>query len=56
MDVQLCESDVSPIHLQGPKSREIIRKIFGDGVANLKYYRLQQIEFEKIQLVISRTD
>ena len=55
MDVQLCEPDVSPLQLQGPKSREIIRKIFGDEIANLKYYRLKQIEFEKIPLVISRT-
>ena len=56
MDVQLCESDVSPIKLQGPKSREIIRKIFGDEIANLKQYRLKEIEFKKIPLVISRTD
>ena len=55
MDVQLCEPDVSPLQLQGPKSREIIRTIFGDEIANLKYYRLKQIEFEKIPLVISRT-
>ena len=50
MDVQLCEPDVSPLQLQGPKSREIIRKIFGNEIANLKYYRLKKIELSLIHI------
>ena len=39
MNVQICEPDVSPLQLQGPKSREILRLAFGDAPAELKYYR-----------------
>ncbi len=39
MDVQISEPDVSPLQLQGPKSRDILRAAFGDAPTELKYYR-----------------
>ena len=55
MDVDLSEPDVSPLQLQGPKSREIMGTIFGKEISNLGYYRLRKIKFFGIPLVISRT-
>ena len=55
MDVEICEPDVSPLQLQGPKSREILRKAFGDAPAELKYYRFMEYDWEGVPLVISRT-
>ena len=38
MDVTIREPDVSPLQVQGPRSKHVIRKLFGDDVMNLKYY------------------
>ncbi|WP_147126101.1 glycine cleavage T C-terminal barrel domain-containing protein [Shimia ponticola] len=55
LDVEICEPDVSPLQLQGPKSGEIMVDLFGESVRELKYYWLREVELEGIPLVISRT-
>ena len=55
LDVNIQEPDVSPLQLQGPKSGDIMAKLFGEGIRDLKYYWLREIELEGIPLVVSRT-
>ena len=55
MDVRIAEPDVSPLQLQGPKSGEIMRALFGDGILDLKYYWLREMELDGIPLIVSRT-
>ena len=55
MDVTSTEPDVSPLQLQGPNSGDVMKALFGDGVADLRYYWLEEKELEGIPLVISRT-
>jgi glycine cleavage system aminomethyltransferase T len=39
LDVSIREPDVSPLQVQGPRSKDVIRALLGDEVANLRYYR-----------------
>jgi len=55
LNVNLCEPDVSPLQLQGPKSGAIAKAIFGDIIDSLRYYWLEEIELNGIPLIISRT-
>ena len=55
LDVQIKEPDVSPLQLQGPNSGLIMQALFGDGISDLKYYWLRELELEGIPLVVSRT-
>ena len=55
LNVNIQEPDVSPLQLQGPKSGDIMAKLFGEGIRDLKYYWLREIELEGIPLVVSRT-
>jgi aminomethyltransferase len=55
LDVNICEPDVSPLQLQGPKSGEIMKALFGDEIMDLKYYWLRELELDGIPLVVSRT-
>ncbi|SHL84279.1 aminomethyltransferase [Roseovarius marisflavi] len=55
MDVTICEPDVSPLQLQGPKSGEIMKALFGDDIMSLKYYWLRELELDGIPLIASRT-
>ena len=55
MDVDISEPDVSPLQLQGPKSREVLRAAFGDAPTELKYYRFMEFDWGGVPLIISRT-
>jgi aminomethyltransferase len=55
MDVTIREPDVSPLQVQGPRSKAVISALFGDDVMNLKYYWCAQAEIDGIPLVVSRT-
>ncbi|MGI9476439.1 MAG: glycine cleavage T C-terminal barrel domain-containing protein [Hyphomicrobiaceae bacterium] len=55
LDVKVEEPDVSPLQLQGPKSREILRAAFGDEPTELKYYWFMEYDWDGVPLVISRT-
>ena len=55
MDVNITEPDVSPMQLQGPKSGEVMRALFGDQINDLKYYWLRELELDGIPLIVSRT-
>ena len=55
MDVDISEPDVSPLQLQGPKSRDVLRAAFGDAPTELKYYRFMEFDWGGVPLIISRT-
>ena len=55
LDVEISEPDVSPLQLQGPKSRDIMVKVFGDKILDLKYYWFKRFTINGINLVVSRT-
>ena len=55
LNVKISEPDVSPLQLQGPTSQEIMVKLFGDGIKDLKYYWLKEYNLDGIPLVVSRT-
>jgi aminomethyltransferase len=55
MDVDICEPDVSPLQLQGPRSMDVMKALFGDDIADMKYYWLRHLELDGMKLVVSRT-
>ena len=55
LNVKITEPDVSPLQLQGPTSGEIMVKLFGENIKNLKYYWLREYNLDGIPLIVSRT-
>ncbi len=55
LDVTIREPDVSPLQLQGPKSGEVMRALFGDSIMDLRYFWLREMELDGIPLIVSRT-
>ena len=55
LDIDICEPDVSPLQLQGPKSGEIMHSLFGDKISELRYYWFADFELDGMPLIISRT-
>jgi glycine cleavage system aminomethyltransferase T len=55
MDVMVREPEVYPVQVQGPRSKDVIRTLFGDAVADLRYYWTAEAELDGIPVVVSRT-
>ncbi len=54
-EVHIFEPDASPLQLQGPKSRDIMVKVFGESILDLKYYWHREYKWNGISLIVSRT-
>ena len=54
-DVQLGEPDVSPLSLQGPKATDLMEKISGNWVRDLKFFYFKETTIDDIPVVIARS-
>jgi glycine cleavage system aminomethyltransferase T len=55
LNVNITEPDVGPMQVQGPKSREVMTDLFGEGILDVPYYYLERYELDGMELIISRT-
>ncbi len=53
--VQIREPDVSPLQIQGPKSKEVMDRLFGQEILELPYYHFAEKKLDGIPLVVTRT-
>jgi len=54
-DVSLREPDVSPLQIQGPKSADLMRRVFGPPIDDLGFYRFIETALDGVPLVVART-
>ncbi len=55
MDVRLSEPDASPLQIQGPRSKDVVRDLFGQEVLALRYYWFSETELDGIPVIVTRT-
>ena len=55
LDVNVGEPDVSPLQVQGAKSKPVMQKLFGDEVLELPYYYFIETSLDGIPVVVTRT-
>ncbi|HEV8339033.1 MAG TPA: glycine cleavage T C-terminal barrel domain-containing protein [bacterium] len=55
MRVTIEEPDVSPLQVQGPKSKPVMQTLFGDRVLDLAYYHFFEADLDGIPIVVTRT-
>ncbi len=53
--VKIAEPDVSPLQVQGPKAKDVMRALFGDPVMQLRYYWFVETKLNGIPVVVTRT-
>lgn len=55
LDVRLREPEAYPLQIQGPRSRDLVRDLFGDDVGDLAYYTFTRTEVDGIPVIVTRT-
>ena len=55
LDVEIVEPDVHPLAVQGPKAEALMVRVFGEGVADLRFFGAGRFAFNKVEIVISRS-
>src|SRR5436309_3472127 len=55
MDVDISEPDVSPLQVQGPDSKNVLKDLVGPKVLDLGYYYFMSKKIDGIPVVITRT-
>ena len=55
LDVTIREADVAPLQVQGPKSRDLMAKLLGPEILDLRYYFWTESKLAGAPVVITRT-
>ncbi len=55
LDVTIKEADVAPLQVQGAKSKELMVKLLGESILDLKYYYWTHAEIAGAPVVVTRT-
>ena len=55
LDVTIREADVAPLQVQGPKSKDLMVKLLGPEILDLKYYFWTEAKIAGAPVVVTRT-
>ena len=55
LDVEIEEPDVSPLAVQGPKSDDLMERLFGPEVRDIKFFRYKRLAFMDTEFVVARS-
>ena len=55
LDVTIREADVAPLQVQGPKSKDLMSKLIGPEILDLRYYFWTEAKIAGAPVVITRT-
>lgn len=55
LDVLVDEPDVSPLAIQGPKAEELMVRVFGERIRDIRFFRFDMFEFMGQDLAIARS-
>ncbi|WP_298935620.1 dimethylsulfoniopropionate demethylase [uncultured Ruegeria sp.] len=55
LDVLVDEPDVSPLAIQGPKADELMARVFGDRVRDIRFFKFDMFQFEGRDLAVARS-
>ncbi len=55
MDVEICEPDVWPIAVQGPKADDLMARVFGEEVRDIRFFRYRRLAYQGHYFIVARS-
>jgi dimethylsulfoniopropionate demethylase len=55
LDVYICEPDVSPLAIQGPKAEDLLADIFGEDIRKIGFFKFDIFDFHGTKQLIARS-
>lgn len=55
LNLAVFEPDASPMAIQGPKALDVVRDLFGDWVADMRYFMFRETMLDDIPLILARS-
>ena len=55
LDAKVFETNISTLAIQGPKSENVMKKVFGKNISNLKFFSYDYFEFKGVKHMISKS-
>ncbi len=55
LEVDVTEPDVWPLAVQGPKADDLVSRVFGEAVRDIRFFRFYRLPFHGHDLVIARS-
>ena len=55
LDVLIDEPDISPLGVQGPKADELMARVFGDAVRDVRFFRFGIFDFQGRSMAVARS-
>lgn len=55
LDVEVSELDVWPLAVQGPKAEDLVVRVFGEAVRDIRFFRYKRLPFRGHTLIVARS-
>ena len=55
LDVKVSEPDVWPLAIQGPKAEELMARLFGDVVKDIRFFRSKMLNYSGTEMLVARS-
>ena len=55
LDVKIREADIWPLAVQGPRAEELVTRVFGEAVPEIRFFRSKMLEFRGKPMMVMRS-
>ncbi|KAG1651239.1 Dimethylsulfonioproprionate demethylase DmdA [Nymphon striatum] len=55
LDVEVTEPDIWPLAVQGPKAEELVARVFGEEVKDIKFFRYKKLTYSGKEMLVARS-
>jgi len=55
LDVEICEPDVWPVAVQGPKAEDLMARVFGNEVRDIRFFRYRRMAYQGHEFIVARS-
>jgi len=55
LDVRVFEPDVFPLGVQGPKADDLMARVFGEQVRDIRFFRGEMLRFQGVDMYVARS-